>query len=85
MLDLISEKVISLIEEDVSPRDIAIISPINNSILEHQIRDSLIEKNIDVFNTKKDKKAVDYPYGNALVVATCIFYGYLDFIKMMNT
>lgn len=44
MLDLISEKVISLIEEDVSPRDIAIISPINNSILEHQIRDSLIEK-----------------------------------------
>lgn len=44
MLDLISEKVISLIEENVSPRDIAIISPINNSILEHQIRDSLIEK-----------------------------------------
>lgn len=81
MLDLISEKIISLIEEGVSLRDIAIISPINNSILEYQIRDSLIEKNIDVFNIKKDKKAVDYPYGNALVVATCMFYGYLDFIK----
>lgn len=81
MLDLISNKIISLIESGVSPRDIAIISPINNTILEYQIRDSLIEKNIDVFNTKKDKKAIDYPYGNALVVATCIFYGYLDFIK----
>ncbi len=44
MLDLISEKIISLIEEGVSLRDIAIISPINNSILEYQIRDSLIEK-----------------------------------------
>lgn len=81
MLDLISNKIISIIESGVSPRDIAIISPINNTILEYQIRDSLIEKNIDVFNTKKDKKAIDYPYGNALVVATCIFYGYLDFIK----
>ncbi|KPI54197.1 hypothetical protein KW94_05740 [Clostridioides difficile] len=81
MLDLISNKIISLIKSGVSPRDIAIISPINNTILEYQIRDSLIEKNIDVFNTKKDKKAIDYPYGNALVVATCIFYGYLDFIK----
>lgn len=81
MLDLISEKIISLIEDGISPRDIAIISPINNTILEYQIRDSLIEKNIDVFNTKKDKKVIDYPYGNALVVATCIFYGHLDFIK----
>lgn len=81
MLDLISKKIISLIEDGISSRDIAIISPINNTILEYQIRDSLIEKNIDVFNTKKDKKVIDYPYGNALVVATCIFYGYLDFTK----
>lgn len=81
MLDLVSEKVITLMERGVSPKDIAIISPINNTILEYQIRDSLKERNIDVFNTKKDKKAIDYPYGNALVVATCIFYGYLDFIK----
>lgn len=81
MLDLVSEKVITLIESGISPKDIAIISPINNTILEYQIRDSLKERNIDVFNTKKDKKAIDYPYGNALVVATCIFYGYLDFIK----
>lgn len=81
MLDLVSEKVITLIESGISPKDIAIVSPINNTILEYQIRDSLRERNIDVFNTKKDKKAIDYPYGNALVVATCIFYGYLDFIK----
>ncbi|MCC0631868.1 hypothetical protein [Clostridioides sp. ZZV15-6388] len=81
MLDLVSEKVITLIESGISPKDIAIISPINNTILEYQIKDSLRERNIDVFNTKKDKKAIDYPYGNALVVATCIFYGYLDFIK----
>ncbi|MCC0725281.1 MULTISPECIES: hypothetical protein [unclassified Clostridioides] len=81
MLDLVSEKVITLIESGISPKDIAIISPINNTILEYQIKDSLRERNIDVFNTKKDKKAIDYLYGNALVVATCIFYGYLDFIK----
>ncbi|UWD48160.1 hypothetical protein NYR90_16645 [Clostridioides difficile] len=81
MLGLVSEKVITLIESGISPKNIAIISPINNTILEYQIKDSLRERNIGVFNTKKDKKAIDYPYGNALVVATCIFYGYLDFIK----
>lgn len=41
----------------------------------------MIEKNIDVFSIKKDKKVVDYLYGNVLVVVICIFYGYLDFIK----
>ena len=29
----------------------------------------------------KNNKIIDYPYSNALVVATCIFYGYEDYIK----
>ena len=62
-------------------KDIAIISPINNTILDYQIKNVLNRNEINVFNTKKNNKIIDYPYSNALVVATCIFYGYEDYIK----
>ena len=61
--------------------DEAIISPINNTILDYQIKNILNRNKINVFNTKKNNKIIDYPYSNALVVATCIFYGYEDYIK----
>ena len=61
--------------------DEVIISPINNTILDYQIKNILNRNKINVFNTKKNNKIIDYPYSNALVVATCIFYGYEDYIK----
>ncbi|MBQ3422398.1 MAG: hypothetical protein IJH34_12200, partial [Romboutsia sp.] len=32
-------------------------------------------------NIKKDNKIIDYPFSNALIVATCIFYEYEELIK----
>lgn len=81
MIDEASNKVIELIKEGTSPNDIAIISPINNNLLDIQIKNILENHNIESFNTKKDKKIIDYPYANALVVAACIFYDYTELIK----
>ncbi|MBQ3420411.1 MAG: hypothetical protein IJH34_01810, partial [Romboutsia sp.] len=81
MIQEACNKVIDLIDKGTSPKDIAIISPINNNLLDTQIKNILDNHNISSFNTKKDKKIIDYPYANALVVATCIFYDYIEFIK----
>ena len=81
MIEEVSNKVIDIISNGVQPKDIAIISPINNTVLDYQINNKLENNNIEVFNIKKDKKSVDYPYSNALVVAACIFYDYIECIK----
>lgn len=81
MIDEVTSKVIELVNNGISLKDIAIISPINNTILDYQIKNILNRNKINVFNTKKNNKIIDYPYSNALVVATCIFYGYEDYIK----
>ena len=81
MTDEVISKVIELVNSGVSMRDIVIISPINNTILDYQIKNVLIRNKINVFNTKKNNKIIDYPYANALVVAACIFYGYDEYIK----
>ena len=81
MIEEACNKEIDLITNGASPKDIAIISPINNNLLDIQIKNILDNHNISSFNTKKDKKIIDYPYANALVVATCIFYDYIEFIK----
>ncbi|MCR8746425.1 hypothetical protein [Romboutsia lituseburensis] len=81
MIDEVSNKIINLYEKGIDLNDIAIISPINNTILDYQITNKLKDNNIDVFNVKKDRKIIDYPYSNALLVATCIFYEYTQYIK----
>lgn len=81
MIDEVCEKVIELIDKGVKLSEIAIISPVNNTILDYQIKKILNDNKISVFNTKKHNKIVDYPYSNALVVAACIFYGYEEYIK----
>ena len=81
MIDEVIIKVIELVNNGTRLKDIAIISPINNTILDYQIKNVLNRNEIKVFNTKKNNKIIDYPYSNALVVATCIFYGYEDYIK----
>lgn len=81
MIGEVCNKVLELVANGTSPKDIAIISPINNTILDYQINNKLEDSNIEVFNTKKDKKIIDYPYSNALAVASCIFYDYKETIK----
>lgn len=81
MLEEVCKKITELIDNNVNANDIAIITPINNSVLDYQIKNILKNNNIDVFNTNKDKKLIDYPYGNILVVASCLFYEYEDYIK----
>lgn len=63
MLEEICKKIIDLINNNVNQNDIAIITPINNSVLDYQIKNILKNSNIDVFNTNKDKKLIDYPMG----------------------
>lgn len=67
-------KVIQLIKVGYEPKDIAIISPINSTILDYQVKNILLGNKVNVYNTKKDKRIIDYPYAHALMVASCIFY-----------
>ena len=75
------EKIEELVHRGMELKDIAIISPINNSILDYKISNLLKNKNIEVANTKIDSKIMDHTYANALVVATCIFYNLQSLIK----
>lgn len=92
MIDGVVEKLLQLMKEGKNLKDIAIISPINNSILDYKICNKLKSNKIAVTNTKLDNKIVDHPYANALVVATCIFYNlqylikeeeYINFIEIL--
>ncbi|MBC6002173.1 MAG: hypothetical protein E7C86_06515 [Paeniclostridium sordellii] len=67
-------KVIQLIKDGYEPKDIAIISPVNSTILDYQVKNILLGNKVNIYNTKKDKRIIDYPYAHALMVASCIFY-----------
>lgn len=92
MIEGVGEKVLQLIKQGENLKEIVIISPINNSILNYKICNKLKANNIEVANTKIDNKIIDHPYANALVVATCIFYNlqylvkeeeYINFIEVL--
>lgn len=53
MIDEVIIKVIELVNNGIRLKDIAIISPINNTILDYQIKNVLNRNEIKVFNTKK--------------------------------
>ncbi|MEG2985402.1 MAG: hypothetical protein RR835_11925 [Peptostreptococcaceae bacterium] len=85
-------KVIELLKEGYNPKDIAIISPVNDTILDYQIKNILSRNNISIYSTKQDKRVIDYPYAHALMVASCIFYecqellnneDYINFISLL--
>ena len=81
MIEDVSNKIVNLINSGIPPKDIAIISPINSTILDYEVKNILRKNNIKVSNIKKDNKIIDYPFSNALIVATCIFYEYEELIK----
>ena len=81
MIEAVGNKIEELIRSGKNLKDIVIISPINNSILDYKICNKLKAQNIEIQNTKMDSKIIDHPYANALVVATCIFLNLQHFIK----
>ena len=81
MIEAVGNKIEELIRSGKNLKDIVIISPINNSILDYKICNKLKEQDIEIQNTKMDSKIIDHPYANALVVATCIFLNLQHFIK----
>lgn len=81
MIEGVIEKLLQLMNEGEKLSDIAIISPINNSILDYKICNKIRDNKMEVVNTKLDNKIIDHPYANALVVATCIFYNLQHLIK----
>lgn len=87
-----SNKVVELIKKGYRAKDIAIISPISNTITEYEIKNTLLKNNIGFYSTKQDKRIIDYPYAHALMVASCIFYeceellnseDYISFISLL--
>lgn len=92
MLIEASNKVVELIKKGYRAKEIAIISPINNTITEYEVKNTLLKNNIGFYSTKQDKRIIDYPYAHALMVASCIFYeceellnneDYISFISLL--
>ena len=81
MIEIAVNKILQLVEQGKNLKNMVIISPINNSILDYKISNKLKEYNLKLSNTKIDNKIIDHPYANALVVATCIFYDLQHLIK----
>lgn len=79
MIERSCNKIKSLISKGVSKKDIAIIAPLNDNILENSIKNIL--KDIDIFNLKNTNKMTDYSYISVLYVAICIFYDLENFIN----
>lgn len=88
----IVNKVTKLINKGYEPRDIAIICPLSNTIVDYQVKNLLLKNNIRLYNTKQDKRIIDYPYPHALMVAACIFYkceellndeDYINFVSLL--
>ncbi|WP_455542256.1 UvrD-helicase domain-containing protein [Intestinibacter sp.] len=73
MVDKITQKIEQLVRCGVHKKDIVVINPINTPILDYEISNKLKRKNIDVLNSKKSNKMIDYPYGNLLYVAVAIY------------
>ncbi|MBU5335958.1 UvrD-helicase domain-containing protein [Intestinibacter bartlettii] len=81
MIDKISQKIELLVEGGISKKDIVVINPINTPVLDYEISNKLKIKNINILNTKKMNKIIDYPYGNLLYVAVAIYCKLQQYIK----
>ena len=81
MIEQLCEDIITLVSNGEFPKNICVITPVNNTILDYEVKAILKNRGIDTFNTRKDKKLVDYTYANTIVTATCIFYEYFDLIS----
>ena len=82
MIKKCCEKVLSVISEGYLPKDIAILIPNNNDIVEMLIKTELEDK-IDVYNIKSIK-LTDNNYLNCIYVSLCIFFGMEKFITNGN-
>ena len=82
MIKKCCEKVLSVISEGYLPKDIAILIPNNNDIVEMLIKTELEDK-IDVYNIKSIK-LTDNNYLNCIYVSLCIFFGMEKFITYGN-
>ncbi len=81
MVEKIAQKIEQLVRCGVYKKDIVVINPINTPILDYEISNKLKRKNIDVLNSKKSNKMIDYPYGNLLYVAVAVYCKLQQHIK----
>ncbi|CEO08622.1 Uncharacterised protein [[Clostridium] sordellii] len=93
MIKHIGDKIIELVKKDINPQDISIICPISSTVIYHKLKILLEKNDIHIYNTKQDKRLIDYPYAHALMVASCIFYeceeilnndDYINFISLLT-
>lgn len=93
MIKHIGDKIIELVKKDINPQDIAIVCPISSTVIYHKLKNLLEKNDIHIYNTKQDKRLIDYPYAHALMVASCIFYeceeilnndDYINFISLLT-
>ena len=74
MLENICEKVKEILSQGNIYSDIAIITPMNNNIIDYELNRIFKKDSINILNTKKDRYIKENIYINALIVSLAMFY-----------
>ncbi|NMA95054.1 MAG: hypothetical protein GX974_03350 [Clostridiales bacterium] len=73
MIDELNDQIWKLIDkEGYMPGDIAIIAPFVDAVLECSIVRFFEQREIEVRNTSRKRRAMDNPYTNAMIVLSCL-------------
>ncbi|MFW6022111.1 MAG: UvrD-helicase domain-containing protein [Halanaerobiaceae bacterium] len=70
MLVSAAEEIVSLLEEGVSPDEIAIIAPIVDKVMEFTLERYITERGYSFINMTRSKRLVDVPFSQALITLT---------------
>lgn len=81
MIDNVAKNVLSLLDEGYFPRDIHVICPENDVIMEYSLQKALDERNIRVVNLSRKTRFIDNEFVHALIVLAIICY---DFDIVLN-
>lgn len=72
MLNKTAEKVVELIEDGISPDEIALIAPNIDKVMEFTFERFFIKKGYSFFNMNRSKNLVDLPFSQALITLTLL-------------
>jgi len=72
MLKTVGEKVLNLLDEGVSPSEIALISPTVDSVMAYYLENILSKHRVEITNLVRNKRLTDDAYVKALITVSCL-------------
>ncbi|KXZ39501.1 Superfamily I DNA or RNA helicase [Alkalithermobacter thermoalcaliphilus JW-YL-7 = DSM 7308] len=74
MIESLTKQVVTLLKQGIKPKDIAVISPVNDIVFEYVLSNNIKQLGYEVLNISRKSSIVDNPYSYALVILACLCY-----------